>query len=88
MSYVKPLQNYKKCFTYTTILAKKNVLHAKHFPLKSVFHAKHISIKLHKIAHLSVILNISKSVIILMYRHCDLHSYIGYYYKTTTPKMR
>ena len=23
-----------------------------------------------------------------MYRHCDLHSYIGYCYKTTTPKMR
>ena len=57
------------------------------FYKKSVCHAQHFSLKQHKIAHLSVILNISKSVIILMYRHGDLHSYIGYY-KTTTPKMR
>ena len=27
MSYVKPLQNYKKCFTYTTILVKKCFTH-------------------------------------------------------------
>ena len=50
--FQKLLQNYKKCFIYTTILSKK-CFARKTFITKSVLHAQ-------QIAYISVIFNISK----------------------------
>lgn len=62
MSYVKIAAKLQKMFYIHNNFSEKMFYTRNIFYKKSVCHAQHISIKLHKIAHLSVILNISKDI--------------------------
>lgn len=62
MSYVKIAAKLQKMFYIYNNFIEKMFYTRNIFYKKSVCYTQHISIKLHKIAHLSVILNISKDI--------------------------